>query len=77
MPKEKEEVYVTHTCKHCGSAFVDIDKTNVKDTPPNWKYCPECVKAGFKNPRTRKVKYTAEQIEAFKKRMKEYREKNK
>ena len=53
----KEEIYVTHTCKHCGAAFIDIDKTNVKDTPPNWKYCPECVKAGFKNPRTRKVKY--------------------
>jgi hypothetical protein len=52
---------------------VDVDKTNVKDTPPTWKYCPECVKKGFKNPRTRKSTMSEEQIEAFKQRMAEYR----
>lgn len=68
-------IYVTHTCKHCGAAFVDEDKYNAQNTPPQWKYCPECVKKGFKNPRTRKVNYTPEQIEAFKERMKAYRSK--
>lgn len=53
------EVYVTHTCRnsklnpkdpnYCDEAWVDIDKTKVKDTPPTWKYCPKCVKKGFKN----------------------------
>lgn len=66
-------IYVTHTCKHCGCAFMDIDKYNVQNTPPSWKYCPECVKRGFKNPRTRKNTQTLEQIEAFKQRMAEYR----
>lgn len=78
-------VYVTHTCKnsklkptdpnYCFNAWVDEDKTHVHDTPPTWKYCPECVKKGFKNPRTRKSTMTPEQIEAFKQRMAEYRRK--
>lgn len=83
MDKLNEEAYVTHTCKnskldpkdpnYCNEAWVDIDKTKVKDTPPTWKYCPKCVQKGFKNPRTRKGTMTEEQIEAFKQRMKEYR----
>ena len=83
LTEEKEIVYVTHTCKnskldpkdpnYCDRAWVDVDKTNVKDTPPTWKYCPECVKKGFKNPRTIKATRTPEQIEAFKQRMAEYR----
>ena len=68
------EVYVTHTCKHCGAAFVDVDKYNAQNEPPKWKYCPDCVKKGFKNKRTRKTNYTSEQVEAFKQRMKAYRE---
>lgn len=76
-------IYVTHTCKnsklpkndpnYCDRAFVDEDRTNVKDIPPSWKYCPECEKKGFKNPKVRKSSKTPEQIEAFKKRMEEYR----
>ena len=83
MTHTKETVYVIHVCKnsklkpdnpnYCDMAWVDVDKTNVKDTPPTWKYCPECVKKGFKNPRTRQSTMSEEQIEAFKQRMAEYR----
>jgi hypothetical protein len=85
MTHTKETVYVIHVCKnsklkpkdpnYCDRAWVDVDKTNVKDTPPTWKYCEECVKKGFKNPRTRKSTMSEEQIEAFKKRMADYRKK--
>lgn len=64
-------IYVTHTCKRCGKAFVAEDCFNAQDLPPKNKYCDECVKAGFKNKRKRKL--TPEQIEAFKQRMEEYR----
>jgi hypothetical protein len=84
MEHIKDKVYVMHTCKnsklnpkdpnYCDRAWVDVDKTNVQDTPPTWKYCPECVKKGFKNPRERKGTISQEQIEAFKERMKRYRE---
>ena len=77
--------YVTHTCKnsklkptdpnYCDRAFVDEDLHNATSIPPTWKYCPECVKKGFKNPRRRKPSKTPEQIEAFKQRMAEYRRK--
>jgi len=60
---------------YCFNAFMDIDKTKVKSYSPDWKYCPECEAKGFKNPKTRKVKKTPEQIELFKQKMKEYREK--
>lgn len=83
--KLTNEVYVTHTCRnsklspkdpnYCNNAWVDVDKTKVKDVPPTWKYCPECEKKGFKNPKTRKSTKTPEQIEAFKQRMAEYRRK--
>ena len=75
--------YVIHVCRnskqpkdspdYCENVWVDVDKTNVTLVPPSWKYCSECVKKGFKNPRTRKCTMTPEQIEAFKIRMKEYR----
>lgn len=81
------KVYVTHTCKnsklnpkdpnYCNRAWVDVDKTKVRDIPPTWKYCPECEKKGFKNPKTRKSTKTPAQIEAFKQRMKAYREQKK
>ena len=83
MTHTKETVYVIHVCKnsklkpddpnYCDRAWVDVDKTNVKDTPPTWKYCPECVKKGFNNPRTRQSNMSEEQKEAFKQRMAEYR----
>lgn len=42
--------YVTYTCKKCGCAFVDLDEFNeVFDTPLTTKYCPNCVKNGYKN----------------------------
>lgn len=75
--------YVTHTCKnsklnpkdpnYCDRAWVDEALHNATGTPPTWKYCPECEKKGFKNPKRRKCTKTPEQIEAFKKRMAEYR----
>ena len=68
--------YVIHVCKnsklkpsdpnYCNNCWIDEDKTHVRDYSPTWKYCEECVKKGFKNPRTRKSSMTEEQIEAFK-----------
>ena len=82
----ESKIYVVHHCKnsklkptdenYCNNCFIDIDKTNCTTHPPTWKYCPECEKKGFKNPRTRQVTRTPEQIEAFKQRMAEYRAKN-
>lgn len=46
---EPEITFVTHTCKNCGKAFVEQDNHNSQDTPPTWRYCPECVKKGFRN----------------------------
>lgn len=68
-------IYVTHTCKRCGKAFVAEDSHNAKDIPPKNKYCEDCVKEGFKNKQKRN--YTPEQIEAFKERMKKSREERK
>ena len=55
----REPLYVTHTCKnsklkennpnYCFKAFVDVDVHNSRSLPPTWKYCPDCVKKGFKN----------------------------
>ena len=59
---------------YCNNAWIDVDKYNSM-SPPTWKYCAECVAKGFKNPKTRKSTKTPEQIEAFKQRMKEYRDK--
>lgn len=83
----RNDVYVYHVCKnsklsptdpnHCDNAWIDVDKTHATTYPPTWKYCEECVKKGFKNPKTRNVTRTPEQIEAFKRRMKEYRESKK
>lgn len=77
--------YVQHVCKnsklkpvdknYCNNGWIDEDKTNCQTHAPTWKYCSDCVAKGFKNPKTRKVNRTPEQIEAFKKRMQEYREK--
>ena len=83
----RNDVYITHTCKnsklkpsdpnYCDMAWVDVDKTHATCTPPTWKYCPQCEAKGFKNPKTRQVTRTPEQIEKFKQRMKEYRERKK
>lgn len=77
------EIFVVHHCKntkldktdanYCNNCFIDVDKTGATTIPPRWKYCPECVTKGFKNPKTRKSTKTPEQIEEFKKRMAEYR----
>ena len=79
--------YVLHTCKnsklkpsdpnYCFNGWIDEDLHNAKTIPPAWKYCPECVKKGFKNPKRIKKTVTPEQIEAFKKRMAEYRRRKK
>ena len=76
--------YVIHICKnsklkpnnpdYCDRAWIDEDLHNTQK-PPTWKYCAECEKKGFKNPKRRKSSKTPEQIEAFKQRMAEYRRK--
>ena len=48
----KEPVYVTYTCKNpkCRKAFIDLDPYNdINDEPLQTRYCPDCVKLGFKN----------------------------
>lgn len=36
--------FVAHICrnKQCSAIWIDKDLTNVKSTPPDWKYCREC-----------------------------------
>lgn len=38
--------YVLHICKNkeCNNGWLDLDKSNVKDYPPHWKYCRECCR---------------------------------
>lgn len=79
----KNDIYVIHICKnsklppthpnHCENCWVDVDKTGATTYPPTWKFCSECEKKGFKNPKTRQVTRTPEQIQAFKERMAQYR----
>lgn len=46
----KELVYVTYTCKKCGSAFLDVDiNDDINDIPLKTRYCPNCVALGYKN----------------------------
>ena len=61
--------FVTHTCKKCGCAFVAEDYTHVKNTPPSWRYCPECAeKLGIDyDKQTPKRNRTPEQNEHYKK----------
>lgn len=48
--KQKEPVYVTYTCKKCGSAFVDLDPNDdINETPLKTRYCPDCVAKGYTN----------------------------
>ena len=42
--KEWKGAYVCHVCRDCQCAFIAEDYTNVKDTPPRWRRCPECAK---------------------------------
>lgn len=54
--------YVMHVCKnsklkpnnpdYCDRAWIDEDLHNTQK-PPTWKYCVECEKKGFKNPKRR------------------------
>lgn len=53
-----ENVYVTYTCKNpkCRCAFIDLDPNNsINDIPSKNRYCPECVKKGFKNEQFKKI----------------------
>lgn len=53
-----DEVYVTYTCKNskCRNAFLDLDPDNsINDVPLKTRYCPECVKKGFKNEPFKKI----------------------
>ena len=49
METKEDKKYVSHTCKNCKVAFMDVDEIDVFLTPPDYKYCPECVKKGFKS----------------------------
>lgn len=79
----KNDVYVVHICRnskrptddpnYCNNCWIDVDKTHATTYPPTWKYCPQCEAKGFKNPKTRNVTRTPEQIQAFKERMAQYR----
>ena len=79
----RNEIYVVHVCRnsrlkpsdpnYCNNCWIDVDKTHATTKPPTWKYCSECEAKGFKNPKTKNVTRTPEQIEAFKQRMIEYR----
>ena len=79
----RNDVYLIHVCKnstlsptdknYCNNCWVDVDKTGATTYPPTWKYCKECESKGFKNPKTRNITKTPEQIEKFKQRMAEYR----
>jgi len=55
--------------EYCDRAFNAEDKTNVQDTPSTRLYCDECVKRGFKNPRTTTRTFTDEQRQEFADRM--------
>jgi hypothetical protein len=61
-------VYVSHTCKKCGVAFMAEDLFNAKSKPPTWKYCNECVDAGFSNEKALKSEKS--------KRLKQYQNKH-
>ena len=39
--------YVNHFCKNskCNNNWLDVDVTNAKTIPPQWKYCKECCKS--------------------------------
>jgi len=60
---------------YCFRAFVDVDKFNALSNAPTWKYCSECEKKGYKNPKTRIMKEPTEkqliQREKFKQMIKD------
>lgn len=54
-----EKVFVTYTCKNkaCEKAFIDEDFfNNINEVPLKTRYCPECVKKGFKNTKPQKIR---------------------
>ena len=56
------EVYVTHTCRKCKCAFIDLDEiypneTEILDIPADYKFCPSCVDKGFKNTKKNKDEF--------------------
>lgn len=75
--------YVIHLCKnslldtkdenYCDRVWIDEDRTNAQMYPPCIRYCPECVKKGFKNP-YRKKPLTDEQKAKLVERLKKARE---
>lgn len=52
-----EKEYVSHTCKNCKCAFIDVDELNAQVEAPDYKYCPKCVKLGFKNTKELRENY--------------------
>lgn len=52
-----EQIYCSHTCKNCEIAFMSIDSLNAYLYPPDYKYCPDCVRKGFKNTPELKEEY--------------------
>lgn len=77
LPPKSKKPRIEHD-DYCNRAFTDIDKYNAISIPPTWKYCPECEKKGFKNPKTREFKELSEkQITARNNFIKMVRDKHK
>ena len=55
----KEKRYVAHVCKnsrysesskkYCPNIWIEEDKVDTYVYPPDYKYCKECLKKGYKN----------------------------
>lgn len=62
----KELVYVTYTCKKCGSAFLDVDiNDNINELPLKTRHCPNCVAKGHKNEKMSKTLSKDKEREQF------------
>lgn len=71
---KKEKTYITATCPHCKEAYLrECSEKFFTETPSNTKVCDKCRKAGYKD----RKKKTPEEIELFKQKMKEARERRK
>ena len=51
------ESYIAHVCKNCDCVFMDIDSIDINTFAPDYKYCPKCVKLGYKNTKEAKELY--------------------
>lgn len=76
--------FVAHICrnKQCDAIWIDKDLTNVKSTPPDWKYCRECAeKRGIdydaQTPTSNLTEKELEHLEFMKEKARKMRERTK